>query len=128
MALATVIAMGLFGGVSADAQIICCKKPTPSKAQQPGSATLFDAAMTGTADAVKELLDGGANPNVKDPYGWTPLMAAIQKGNVAAVRLMVERGADVNAAEKHGLTPLKLAIEKKDPRIIQLVQNKRSTP
>jgi len=32
------------------------------------------AAIGNRMDAAKVLLDGGANPSLKDQYGWTPLM------------------------------------------------------
>jgi len=58
------------------------------------------------------LLDHGANPNIADVDGSTPLMWAIidgGDGNVDLVQTLVAKGADVNARDNHGGTPLMLA-------------------
>lgn len=58
---------------------------------------------------VKLLLDYGANPNVTDCIGNTPLhlAAATSKGSV--VQLLLNAGTDVSSADRHGYNPLQLA-------------------
>jgi ankyrin repeat protein len=46
---------------------------------------------------VKFLLDLGADPNGKDPHGWTPLLAAAYGPYPSAIRLLLDRGAAINA-------------------------------
>jgi ankyrin repeat protein len=73
-----------------------------------GSATpLMHAAAFGSLDAVRLLLDKGADVNAKSASGATALMWAAT--DLAKVRLLVERGADVNAASNLGHTALELA-------------------
>ncbi|MCW3055940.1 MAG: ankrd44, partial [Chthonomonadales bacterium] len=86
-----------------------------------------------TADTVVTLLNAGANPNIADNQGITPLMWAARRGNIeqiqalrkagAKVGLMealllrdtvtvnaaLEKGADVNRRGPSGLTPLMAA-------------------
>ncbi len=57
---------------------------------------LHEAAGKGDHDAVTELLDRGANPNVANLYGRTPLDAAAQCGHLDVVKLLVARGARVS--------------------------------
>ena len=52
------------------------------------------------------LLQAGANVNVANVNGQTPLMAAARNGHIGAVRLLLEAGADVNAANAKGQTAL----------------------
>ena len=77
-------------------------------------------------DASRLLLDNGADPNVTDPQGVTPLLAAIMFDNRDMVRLLISRGANVNTpahvTTKTGsgtFTPLKVA---KDAGRTELVQ------
>ncbi len=56
------------------------------------------AARTGNVDAVRVLLDHGADPNAKETLrGTTPIMWASDEGHAAAIKLLIERGADIKA-------------------------------
>ena len=43
------------------------------------------------------LLENGANPNLADKFGVTPLIAATRKGQRDVVVVLLQHGADVNA-------------------------------
>ncbi len=73
-------------------------------------APLHWVAQRGLTNGVACLLANGANPNVTDDKGQTPLHFIAQKGvgkNQAA--LLIEHGADVNARDDTGQTPLDYA-------------------
>ncbi len=71
---------------------------------------LIQAVMAGDGDKVKELLDNGADVDVRDRNGMTPLILAAKKGRSQIVRLLLEKGADVNAQDEvMGWTALILA-------------------
>src|ERR1035438_2887048 len=72
-----------------------------------GSTLLMHAAAVGSAEAVKLLLDSGADPNAKNDLEATPLI--LGAGNAEKARMLVEKGADVNAHSKLGRTPLMIA-------------------
>ena len=72
-----------------------------------GDAPLLYAAAVGSLEAMKLLLDKGADVNAQNAFGTTALMIAA--GDIAKVRLLVERGANVNLASKQGRTPLFIA-------------------
>ena len=55
---------------------------------------------------VRALVDGGANVNVSDVSGNTPLLLAASRGQRDVVRYLIEHGANVDAKDKDGNTPL----------------------
>jgi ankyrin repeat protein len=58
---------------------------------------LMTAARAGDVDAIKELLDRGADVNAKESMrGRTALMWAALENHLDAARLLLERGADIN--------------------------------
>ena len=57
---------------------------------------------------VKALVGSGANVNVSDEVGETPLLLAARQGQRDVVRYLIEQGANVNAGDKKGDTPLSL--------------------
>ncbi len=74
---------------------------------QRGSTLLMHAAAIGSPEAVKLLLESGADVNAKNEVEATALI--LGAGNPAKARMLVEKGADVNASSKMGRTPLLIA-------------------
>jgi ankyrin repeat protein len=95
------------------------------------SMALPNIAALGDVNAVRLMLDHGANVNAVDPLGRTALMyaAASDLLPLDEVKLLVERGADVNARDAHklsgdsGLTVLDIArLHGETPIVEQLVK------
>lgn len=55
------------------------------------------------------LLESGANPNVKNHYGNTPLIYAAAKGHTEILEMLIDSGAESAVAGRSNLTPLVLA-------------------
>ena len=72
-----------------------------------GLTPLMYAAIAGSTDAMKLLLDKGADVNARNAFASTALMWSAT--DIKKVRLLVERGADVNLASKQGRTALLVA-------------------
>lgn len=72
-----------------------------------GITPLMYAAWVGSSDAMTQLLDRGADPNLSNSSGSTALM--LSATDIAKVRLLKARGANVNAASTRGRTALFLA-------------------
>jgi formylglycine-generating enzyme required for sulfatase activity len=89
---------------------------------------LIRAAEQGNAEVVKRLLSAGANVNVRDPDGWTPLLRAAVGGHLAVAKIFIEAGADVNAANPDGNTPLMGAALAGNKELVQLLLQKGAKP
>jgi len=72
-----------------------------------GTTLLMHAAALGSPEAVKLLLESGAQVNAKNDLEATALI--LGAGNPEKARMLVEKGADVNAHSKLGRTPLMVA-------------------
>src|SRR4029453_16577897 len=57
-------------------------------------------------ERTEKLLAHGANANVQDADGDTPLHGAAQNGTVEIINLLLDKGANPNAKNKLGGTPL----------------------
>jgi len=72
-----------------------------------GTTPLMQAVLYGDLEAVRLLLANGADPNIHNEAGATPLMWAAADAH--KTRLLLEHGADVNARSDDGRTPLLIA-------------------
>ena len=72
-----------------------------------GASRLHRAASTQTQHQIRELLERGADPNVRNFRGETPLhRAAIRNPDLDVSRTLIGAGADVDAQDEKGATPL----------------------
>lgn len=93
-----------------------------------GSGLLLDAfrAWCAGSEAMQEdmlnkldiLLTCGANPNVKDKEGLTPLDYAVERKDMAAVQKLLDAGADVGMQDKNGNT---VVFRAKNNEMVQLL-------
>lgn len=85
------------------------------------SANLIPAAAEGNTARVKELLDQGADPNVRGADGRTPLMEAAYAGHREIFRLLLDKGARVNLKKDDGATAISFARGRNDPVILEML-------
>jgi len=89
----------LLGMFVTDERTAAARTPT-------GESMLMLAVRTGRLDAVRLLLDRGANADDREPvFGQSALMFAVRENHPAIVALLIERGADVDARTRTGDTP-----------------------
>ena len=67
------------------------------------------------------LLANGANMNLRDNQGNTPLMAAALIGNDEAADLLLRVGAGPNIANSRGETPLITAVQTRNVNLVRLL-------
>jgi ankyrin repeat protein len=67
---------------------------------------LIAAAGAGDGDAIKRLIDAGANPNTSDARGRSALLLSAMAGHDDAALALLRRGAQVETADADGKTAL----------------------
>src|SRR5690606_909350 len=74
------------------------------------------------------LLDRGANPNIADRRGVTPLMRASQLGFYEGIEQLVAAGARVDVTNSTGETPLILAVHRRDTTMMRILLKAGANP
>jgi ankyrin repeat protein len=89
-----------------------------------GFTALHLACFFGGTEAVRVLLQAGADPNPPqdNPMGVAPLHSAAAARNNEAVRLLLEAGADANARQHGGYTALDAADQHDDAEMAALLR------
>lgn len=75
-----------------------------------GRAALDVAAFNEAYACGDALLEFGADPNIRDEVGRTPLMTAARFGSLKMLDLLLSRGADARLADQHDRTALHWAM------------------
>jgi ankyrin repeat protein len=73
------------------------------------STPLHTAATSGDRQAVRALLEGGADPNACDDQGCTPLHSALEHKHLQVARMLIAAGASLDTANGAGVTARDLA-------------------
>jgi ankyrin repeat protein len=79
------------------------------------------AAVGGRVQSLRTLLELGADPNLSDNIGMTPLMYAVEVGNEGAVSALVHAGANVAAVNDAGKSAMSLARERNQEKMLPLL-------
>ena len=69
----------------------------------------------------------GAEINVKDNHGMTPLHWAARKGHTTIVEYLLTKGAEINVKDNDGWTPLHFAAYRGRKDVVALLQTKGGT-
>ena len=76
-----------------------------------GFTALLYAAREGCAGCAKYLAEGGADLNLTDPEGATPLLSSLLNANFDVAAYLIRKGANVNKWDWYGQTPLYAAVD-----------------
>jgi ankyrin repeat protein len=87
-----------------------------------GRTAMFYAAIKGHSAVLKLLLDSGADVDLRDSYGMTPLSyMACCGGQEDIMQLLLESGAKADSTDDGGQTPLSHASEKGHKDLVRLL-------
>ena len=67
---------------------------------------IFNAAIYGQVDLIKEYVNQGKDMDIQDDFGATLLHYSLQSGHSEISKFLVISEANVNIRDKEGLTPL----------------------
>ena len=93
-----------------------------------GETALFAAVAGRDTSWIGYLLNQGADPNLANKAGDTPLIAAARIGFVDAAEWLLTKGAKVDAANRMGETPLIVAVQGRQVPIIRLLLSEGADP
>lgn len=77
---------------------------------------------------LRYLLGEGANPNIRDKKGNTPLIACAHIGFAEGMNALIANRADVNLANDQGETPLIIAVQRRDLVAVRLLLEAKADP
>lgn len=105
----------------------------PNECDAKGNPLLLLAAENHHAEAVKLLLEFGADTEIRGAMEWTALHAAVatDKGRAEqaeCVRLLLQAGAKTDEQDENGLTPLALAARNDDERVVMMLLEAGADP
>ena len=131
-----VLAMALLMLVTAPLLQACAPGPDQARPAAKAEATippgpegdLLRSAAYGDIFRVNELLDDGADVNVRTTDGATALMGAIYYRFPRTAELLIARGADVNARSNRGVTALHQAAWEGYDKVVVMLLRKGADP
>ena len=100
-----------------------------NKTDKNGVTLLMKAAKAGNDWDIQNLLNNGADVQLRDKDGWSALMYAVRYQNsIRLVNMLIEKGAHTRIRNKYNATPLLLAADyTQNPQILSLLLRNRST-
>jgi hypothetical protein len=114
----TIFLLSLLIGLTGSRKTLQAQESGPTK-------SVLQAASDGDIDQLKSHLAKGANFNIADSSGNTPLKLAIQWHHTDAAKLIIESGkADLNAKDPEGRTPLLVALTNAENDVAQMLIDK----
>lgn len=93
-----------------------------------GETALHIVAARRDAVWIRFLTQNGANPNVRDKAGNTPLSIAVGLGFTEGAEDLIKAGARIDEANATGETPLITAIHRRDLRMVEMLLENGANP
>ena len=113
-----------------DGHIVARKDQHISQALQEKhkSNALINAVSRNNVNAVRRLIENGADVNAFDAHLNTALHMGCMKGHFELASLLVESGAAVDLANEDGQQPLHIAVRSRSLKLVKLLLSYRADP
>lgn len=93
-----------------------------------GEGALHIVIKRGDGTYLRYLLQRGADPNLRDGKGNTPLLLAVQYGVTDAIDVLVSYKANPNLGNSGGETPLIRAVQRRDLAMVRSLLAAKANP
>ncbi len=93
-----------------------------------GETALHIVVSRRDSDWLGYLLGKGANPNIADKKGLTPLMLATQYGYADGAMLLLRYKANIDGTNRGGETALIRAVQLRNPEMVRLLVKSGANP
>jgi len=77
---------------------------------------------------IRFLISRGADPNISNNAGLTPIQLATRLGFIEGVEALIAGGAQVQVADGQGETPLIAAVHQRNPEIVRILLAEGANP
>ena len=105
------------------------KRPTVVNSRNSKGETALNIAISRSDEMWTRFLVGkGADPNLQQSNGDTPLIAAARVGFMDAIELLLQRGAKVDLANRMGETPLIIAVQQREVDAVKMLLANGANP
>jgi ankyrin repeat protein len=112
-----------------EAMSLMGSRPTVVNSRNAKGETALNIAISRSDDLWTDfLLSRGADPNLQQSNGDTPLIAAARVGYIGAIEQLLARGAKVDLANRMGETPLIIAVQQRELDAVKLLLSKGANP
>jgi len=92
-----------------------CDETAPEETGPPPKLALLSICRSGDYDKALTLLERGADPNLPDRHGTTPVMACAFGGHFKLMKMLIDQKADANMSTDTVKTALSWAQEEAPP-------------
>lgn len=99
-----------------------------SREQSSGEGALHIVVKRQDLTYLRFLLSRGADANLRDARGNTPLLLAVQFGQVDMIPVLTQARANPNLANASGETPLIRAVQKRDLAMVRALLAAKANP
>lgn len=99
-----------------------------SRSLETGEGALHLVIKRGDMTYLRFLLQKGADANLRDRSGTTPLLLAVRQGQADMIPVLIAGRANPNLADQSGVTPLILATQLRNIDMVRLLLAAKADP